>query len=256
MVANPDLGRLEGEYHASRWRMMFPTVITGVLLASGIPMVLDYFAMGKRYTGLVVPGIAFALGGMMICLMIYANYLGRSIEVYEQGVRIGIHGRTKTWYYDDLKAFRITARRDDRYGYMDYQVKAYHFYTDRRHAFTVHDIYPDWNHLGMSLVTRVRNAVVPQYISRIKQGQDVVFDGIRRITVNRRVSLKFSLQGLAAQGKPMVPWGSIQECKIDPADAGRVIVYEAKGQPYTAFQFYNSTNSVVAMRLINMLRQT
>lgn len=255
MVAKPDLGRLEGEYRASRWRLMFPTLIAGVLLASGIPMVLDYFVSGEQNSPLIIPGLAFTGGGLMISLMIYANYLGRSIQIYEQGVRIGVHGRTRIWYYNDLKAFRITAQPDDRYGYRDYHTKAYHFYSDRRRAFTVSDVYPDWNNLGMSLVTRVRHAVVPHYAARIREGQEVVFDRLRSLS-RRRMTLRFSALGIEAPGKPLLLWETVQECMIDPADAGHIIVSDLQGQPYTTFQFYNSTNSVVAMRLINELRQT
>lgn len=254
MVVNPELGKLQAEYKSMRWRVRFHTLVAGVLLALGLPLVLDYVLMGRKYTVFFVPGVALVLGSLMIAFMTYAHQFGRTLEVYEQGVRLGLHGRSYTWTYGDLKAFRIVAQHDSRYGYEDYHIKAYRFYTENRYAFSVSPIYPDWEHLGMMLTSKVRIAVIPQYIARIKSGQDVTFDRLKSAYTFRRLNLKVSAAGLSVKGKTMLPWQQVRACEVDPNDSGRVVVTDIKGKIYTAFLFYNSTNSVMAMRVINAMR--
>jgi len=244
-------GKLEAHYRAD---------LIKIVLNLGAAMILLVVAASAGYLAGVenndlfwIPAIAAGIGGFAILSRTLIRNVAHGVRLYEKGVEVIVRGRKRRFFYDQLSGVRISAAEGR--GMQSYLITAYEFYNDEEEVFRVEPIYPNWQELGETLSERVSQFQAKSDVDRIRNGYEAIYDEFTAPGPGRRLVIKVSLQGIAEEGKSVLPWDRVLACDLDPKDRGMVTVQDQSGTEYTRFRYFNAVNSLTAMKTIAMMAQ-
>lgn len=242
-------GKLETHYRADPIKIILNLGAALILLV--VAASAGYLAGVESNNLFWIPALAAGVGGAAILIRTLLRNVAHGVKVYEKGVEVIIRGRRKRYFYDQLSGVRISAA-EGRTMY-SYLITAYEFYDDEKEVFRVEPIYPDWQELGEILSERVAAFQARSDVDRIRNGYEAIYDEFTAPGPGRRMVIKVTLQGVAEEGKSVLPWDNVHACELDPDDRGMVTVQDQTGAEYTRFRYFNAVNSLTAMKTIDMM---
>lgn len=245
-MTESSFGQLESRYRADFFKILVNLVAALLLLV--VAASAGYLGSTQNNNLFWLPAIASGVGGLAILIRTLLRNVAHGVKLYEKGVEVIVRGRKQRFFYDQLSGVRVSAAEGR--TLQSYLITAYEFYNDEVEVFRIEPIYPKWQQLGEILAERVASLQAQQDIRRVRDGYEVIYDEFSAPGPGRRLVIKVNLQGIAEEGKSVLPWDRVADCTLDPKDRGMVVILDQTGTEYTHFRYFNAVNSLTAIKTI------
>jgi len=241
-----DIGQLERTYDNSRTKILINGVLAIILIGFGVLSIV----VGSG-TLILLIGIAALVGGLSFMISTFLRNVGRRISVYTHGVAVKVRNQTSQYRYEAISGLQVEALQQggNRFALIDFA-----FYKDGKPLFAIGPVYDDWREGGQLLVEKVSDIQARLKTERIQDGYEVVFDELSGSRLGHQLVVKANLQGVVEVGKDVLPWERVGYCETD-TKSNDIVIYDVDSNPYSRFRYYNTTNSIIAMKIINQMVQ-